>query len=523
MSKNGFIVERHGIRDYGRLLIDSDMLPGQDGNNINGASLIKVPDWIENPLGKYYLYFAHHAGKYIRMAYSNDVAGDTRTLNEQKYTVYENGTLKLDETPGHDHIASPDVHIDEENREIVMYYHTPYKDWQYTFKATSKDGINFVSDDKPLGMFYFRVFKWKDRTFSIAKNKNTSGISYELIDDEWVAQKEDFIPMMRHAAVLVEDDKVYVFYTIVGEAPESIYCSELDIDNDWELKNTEVMLSPKYSYEGSDLPLTPSRFGSSTNVNELRDPCIFVNGYDKYLLYSTKGECGIAMTKLHNVNSKTKTYDIWGMRRAGNHAITEWVSSHFDNTIHNNDIMGGKPWRIKQYKVGFKDGSDVNLIIDSYEDFEPTDVDENTIIIFRDWYNMSASRLVSERGWENSCRQPHQHGYDRSCAEVFLKYCELWKKYPDNFILYNKWCIDKNYEIEIEKRYGWNRVPRMNKLPESGIGAGSSFDIGLVDMNSRYLEIAKKYPNEWEKITANTEINDYCKLIFGIDIGELKI
>ena len=66
MSKNGFIVERHGIRDYGRLLIDSDMLPGQDGNNINGASLIKVPDWIENPLGKYYLYFSHHNGKYIR-------------------------------------------------------------------------------------------------------------------------------------------------------------------------------------------------------------------------------------------------------------------------------------------------------------------------------------------------------------------------------------------------------------------------------------------------------------------------
>ena len=92
-----------------------------------------------------------------------------------------------------------------------MYYHTPYKDWQYTFKATSNDGINLVSDYKPLGMFYFRVFKWKDRTFSIAKNKNTSGISYELIDDEWVVQKEDFIPMMRHAAVLVEDNKVYVF------------------------------------------------------------------------------------------------------------------------------------------------------------------------------------------------------------------------------------------------------------------------------------------------------------------------
>ena len=46
MSKLPLLVERHVIRDYGRLLISPDMLPNQDGNNINGASLIKVPDWI---------------------------------------------------------------------------------------------------------------------------------------------------------------------------------------------------------------------------------------------------------------------------------------------------------------------------------------------------------------------------------------------------------------------------------------------------------------------------------------------
>ena len=30
------------------------------GVNIQGPSLIRVPDWVENPLGKYYLYFADH-------------------------------------------------------------------------------------------------------------------------------------------------------------------------------------------------------------------------------------------------------------------------------------------------------------------------------------------------------------------------------------------------------------------------------------------------------------------------------
>jgi hypothetical protein len=37
-------------------IITPDMLPGDDGANINGPSLIKVPPWIHSPLGRYYLY-----------------------------------------------------------------------------------------------------------------------------------------------------------------------------------------------------------------------------------------------------------------------------------------------------------------------------------------------------------------------------------------------------------------------------------------------------------------------------------
>ena len=125
------------------LIVQPNMLPNKDGDNINGPSLIKVPNWVKNPLGKYYLYFSHHDGKYIRMAYSNNIEGP--------YTVYLDGTLKLEDTPGRDHIASPDVHVDNNKQEIIMYYHTPYDDWQYTFKAISKDGLNFKSENDNLG------------------------------------------------------------------------------------------------------------------------------------------------------------------------------------------------------------------------------------------------------------------------------------------------------------------------------------------------------------------------------------
>jgi len=61
------------------------------GANLNGPSLIRVPAWVSHPLGRYYLYFAHHRGKFIRLAYADALTGP--------WKVYEQGTLKLSEAP----------------------------------------------------------------------------------------------------------------------------------------------------------------------------------------------------------------------------------------------------------------------------------------------------------------------------------------------------------------------------------------------------------------------------------------
>ena len=90
------------------------------GTNINGPSLIRVPDWLPDRFGTYYLYFGHHQGKYIRLAYADRLEGP--------WTIYKPGTLQLKETPCHGHIASPDVHIDNANQRIIMYYHGPILD-----------------------------------------------------------------------------------------------------------------------------------------------------------------------------------------------------------------------------------------------------------------------------------------------------------------------------------------------------------------------------------------------------------
>ncbi|MCA9486950.1 MAG: hypothetical protein KC548_04830, partial [Nanoarchaeota archaeon] len=94
---------------------DLDGLKGLLGSNINGPSIIRTPDWIKNPLGKYYLYFAHHKGSYIRLAYADSIEGPWR--------LHSQGVLHLEEAPCEDHIASPDVHIDSINQKLIMYFH----------------------------------------------------------------------------------------------------------------------------------------------------------------------------------------------------------------------------------------------------------------------------------------------------------------------------------------------------------------------------------------------------------------
>src|SRR5450432_3209946 len=74
-------------RFKGNPIITPGLLPAGDGDDINGPSLIKVPGWVNNKLGKYYLYFAHHKGKYIRLAYSDDLKGP--------WEIYKPGALQI--------------------------------------------------------------------------------------------------------------------------------------------------------------------------------------------------------------------------------------------------------------------------------------------------------------------------------------------------------------------------------------------------------------------------------------------
>ncbi|MEE8129751.1 MAG: hypothetical protein V3T48_05660, partial [Vicinamibacterales bacterium] len=114
-----------------------------------------------------------------------------------------------------------------------------------------------------------------------------------------------FNPSMRHAALLQQGDTLLVFWTQVGQVPEHIKLSTIDLSGDWmnwsETDGVEV-LRPEHDWEGADAPLEPSvRSTAYGHVNQLRDPAIFEDADSGrvFLLYAVAGESGIAIAEVH--------------------------------------------------------------------------------------------------------------------------------------------------------------------------------------------------------------------------------
>lgn len=303
-------------------IIDASTDPGI-GTNIQGPSLIRAPDWLEAPLGRYYLYFADHKGGYIRLAFADALAGPWR--------VYAPGSLQLEQShflvaapevssamrdqlaaraaPGTDflheattpHIASPDVHVDDAARSIIMYFHgLEGIGHQVSRVATSPDGIRFEARPEILGRSYMRVFRHRGMTYAMAM----PGRFYRSRDG-FTAFEEGpllFNADMRHAALLKRGELLYVFWTQVGHAPERILLSMVVLAGDWRRwRETDAreVLRPERGWEGAGAPVEPSVRGPvAGRVNQLRDPAIYVEGDRVFLLYAIAGESGIAIAEV---------------------------------------------------------------------------------------------------------------------------------------------------------------------------------------------------------------------------------
>jgi hypothetical protein len=299
------------LRDNPILRVDTAN-PGI-GDNVNGPSLVRVPDWVPNRLGRYYLYFAHHRDRFIRLAWADAVEGP--------WQVHAPGTLQRGESACLDHIASPDVFVDEGARQIRLYYHgvvhhpesepDPHANAidltrpfvQRTFCALSRDGLHFETGREPCGPSYFRVVRLPDAFYALAM----PGLLYRSEDGltGWQRGPQVLPDETRHHALLPREGCLHVFFTRAGDCPERILHTRLPTTGDWTTWKTEgesLVLEPEEPWEGADLPLRPSQRGQVMEpVRQLRDPCVFQDEGRLYLVYAVAGEQGLAIARLHGV------------------------------------------------------------------------------------------------------------------------------------------------------------------------------------------------------------------------------
>ena len=298
------------------------------GDDINGPSIIRVPAWVKKPLGRYYLYFAHHKGSYIRLAYANNLAGP--------WKIYQPGVLEVKDTeffrPQPDlpdiganfytHVASPEIVIDEANHRLVMLVHGWYTNgqawpgdaaantrWardkgyaQFTQTTTSTDGLRFTPRPGITARTsYERIFRWQDAWYSMGR-LGILGRSAELTGVfEQGPNPFGGGPManrVRHVAVLVRGAKLYVFFSAIGDAPEEILLSTIELNSDWKTWRASPpvkVLHPEAKYECTGLAVVPSKAGEAEGPEHaLRDPGLIEENGRVLLFYSYCGEQGLA-------------------------------------------------------------------------------------------------------------------------------------------------------------------------------------------------------------------------------------
>jgi hypothetical protein len=302
------------------------------GDNVNGPSVIKVPGWVKNPLGKYYMYFAHHRGTHIRLAYADSLHGPWKIYVPGVLDVSATALFRPQPDPPyeiygvHTHVASPEVFVDDVHKRIIMWVHGQFSDgkrwpddpieahaWlrqhgynQVTQVTVSTDALHFKAQPAISPEPYLRVFEHGGEYYGIVRLGHLAHASdplqpFEKGPDPF--RDTPYSNKVRHVALFVDGDVLHIFLSVIGAAPERILHTTMSLTEawkDWKVGAFDEVLKPEARYECPDWPVRESEVGEIYGAaRQLRDPAVYVekaaSGMDRLtLFYTVCGEQGIA-------------------------------------------------------------------------------------------------------------------------------------------------------------------------------------------------------------------------------------
>ena len=284
--------------------------PGSE-ENINGPTLVEFECPLFPKLRLYLMYFGHHKGKYIRVAWAFSPTGPFRRVPLVRPLLLRD---RFGERKGH--VASPEVRTVGGKR--YMFAHSPSRHFrpgkQITYMSRLRLGV-VCSRPKPIDLpSYARFFSLNGDMHAITNGADVFKLDSNSLETRQldvdksrllVPESQDVIERVRHPQILAWLGHTLCFYTRVGDAPERVFVSLLEAKNPEEIMfSTPIeLLRPREDYEGAHHNIEPSKSGISRRPeNALRDPFVGEFGGQHFLYYSTAGEKGIACAELDVAN-----------------------------------------------------------------------------------------------------------------------------------------------------------------------------------------------------------------------------
>ena len=303
--------------------------------NTNGPSVIRMPDWAAGKQAAIHMYFAHHKGRSIRLAYADRLDGPwaiypdpimplANSLFAPEDPVPDPALTPPDWVAGLDgdylyaHVASPDVHVDEAARQIVMYYHGLLSDGdQQTRLSTSADGLDFTAQAPLLGPPYIRgtwlggvlyLSMWAGRLARATSWQGPFDFAPMIHDGDHLPphvsgrHRDHPRRQIRHGHLFAHDGRLHMTFSRIGDGPERLcHCELLPADDwaDWRFGPVRELLRPAPGWEGGDQPMQASVMGTAMGrLHELRDPALFSDQGQVYMAYCGGGESGLGIAKV---------------------------------------------------------------------------------------------------------------------------------------------------------------------------------------------------------------------------------
>ena len=531
-------------------IIDQDMFddPGveDEGENINGPSLIRIPDWI-SPANRahrsavYYLYFGAHVGDYIRMAWAANITGPWHlyqvgaNVSRGNRGVLDNGGRDINVGNGivieENHLASPDVHVDNENRRIILYFHSGSSTFfngnemsgQFTWVATSPYGLDFNNRIEPvrLAPSYVRTFEHGNELYAFDNSASpkraldannpweppSNYYSGSTLSNLWESRSGSFTQepigdnlglsraqlRVRHTAVRVVGNDLHVFYTRRGDSPERVMMSTVNLRvgdyENWQFSFPPAeILTATSGWEGGQFMPEPSETSAAPeNVNQLRDPYVFEDSDGSlYLIYAGRGEDGLGIAAL---SGPQQQIDI----------LTPVEDAYTRGGSSANRNFG------RDASLNIKHGNGSNFFRRSYLNFRvnnPRDVDAAVLRLYATrTEDIAITLYATDSGWsEDTITWNNAPSDGRELGTVELGPDDQWYEWDVSsylagrnqenvsFVLYDKG--RDNELVSFSSSEGNNR-PQLKVLYSNGAARVSNLALGLDSSTDQPLSLAQ--------------------------------